>query len=211
MTRILSVSEKIIGWYGEHGRDLPWRETKDPYHIMIAEIMLQKTSASQVLPVYDEIVKRWPTPADLLDVKTEVVAQMMYPLGLQNVRSKRLKKLAQVLVEEYDGKVPSQKDELLSLPGVGLYICSGVRCMAFDVPVPMLDSNAGRLFGRYYFDEKMYSEIYDKIRDKVEKIFPEEHFKEFNLGVIDMGALVCKQTHPICSDCPLKEQCRYTR
>ncbi len=205
----MDVAEKIIRWFSKEGRDYPWRNTSNPYHILLAEIMLQKTSASQVSPIYDEITEKWPCPEDLLKIGVSELADVIYPLGLQNVRSKRLKRLAKILVDEHDGEIPSNNDELRELPGVGFYIASAVRCIAFEEPVPMLDANAGRLFGRYYFGEKLYSEIDEKIRDKVSKIFPEERAKEFNLGVIDMGALVCKQTHPVCEDCPLKESCNY--
>ncbi len=191
------------------GRDFPWRNTDDPYHILLAEMMLQKTSATQVLPIYQKMLERWPTPEDMIQVDFEKIADVIYPLGLQNVRSKRFKKLAKTLVEDYGGEVPEDKEELIDLPGVGYYISSAVRCMAFDETIPMLDANAGRLFGRYYFGEKLYSEIDDKIRDKVSNIFPKDRAKEFNLGVIDMGALVCKQTNPTCSECPITENCRY--
>jgi len=203
------VSEKIIKWYEEKGRDFPWRNTENPYHILLAEMMLQKTSATQVLPIYKEMLDRWPTPEDLAEISVDKIAEVIYPLGLQNVRSKRFKRLAETLVEKHEGEVPDTEEELTELPGVGYYISSAVRCIAFDEPIPMLDANAGRLFGRYYFGEKKYSRIDDKIREKVKYIFPEKNYKKFNLGVIDMGALVCKQTHPICSDCPITEDCRY--
>ncbi len=203
------ISEKIIHWYEKNGRGFPWRNTDDTYHILLAEIMLQKTSASQVLPVYKEMIKRWPRPDDMKDIETEEIAEVIYPLGLQNVRSKRFKRLARALVDEYDGEVPKGEEEILDLPGVGYYIYSAVSCMAFDEPIPMIDANAGRLFGRYYFGKKMYSEIDDKIREKVLEIFPEDDAKKFNLGVIDMGALVCKQTHPVCTDCPLRNGCSF--
>jgi len=203
------VSEKIIKWYEKKGRDFPWRNTESPYHILLAEMMLQKTSATQVLPIYQKMLERWPTPEDMVEVDVEKIADAIYPLGLQNVRSKRFKRLAERLVKDYEGQVPQTEGELTSLPGVGYYISSAVRCIAFGKPIPMLDANAGRLFGRYYFGEKLYSEVDDKIRDKVTDIFPEDRAKEFNLGVIDMGALVCKQTHPVCKDCPLGKDCRY--
>lgn len=205
----MDVAKEIINWFSKEGRDFPWRNTSNPYHILIAEIMLQKTSASQVLPIYNEILEKWPSPKDLLKIEVSNLADVIYPLGLQNVRSKRLKRLAKILVNQYDGKVPSDEEKLLELPGVGFYIASAIRCIAFDEPIPMLDANAGRLFGRYYFGEKLYSEVDDKIRDKVLEIFPEDRPKEFNLGVIDMGALVCKQTYPICEDCPIREDCVY--
>ncbi len=203
------VSEKIIRWYEEKGRDFPWRNTDDPYHILLAEMMLQKTSATQVLPIYQKMLERWLTPETLAEIDVDKIADVIYPLGLQNVRSKRFKRLAKTLVKDHGGEVPDTEEDLTELPGVGYYISSAVRCIAFEEPIPMLDANAGRLFGRYYFGEKLYSEIDDKIRDKVSEIFPEDKAREFNLGVIDMGALVCKQTHPRCSLCPIKEDCLY--
>jgi len=205
----MDITEKIIRWFSAEGRDFPWRSTDNPYHILLGEMMLQKTSATQVLPIYQEMLDRWPTPEDLAEVDVDKIAEVIYPLGLQNVRSKRFKRLAQTLVDDHGGEVPDTENELIELPGVGYYISSAVLCIAFDEPIPMLDANAGRLFGRYYFGEKLYSEIDDKIHDQVSKIFPEDRAKEFNLGVIDMGALVCRQTNPVCEDCPLKKGCTY--
>ncbi len=205
----MCIAEKIIGWYRENGRDFPWRKTDEPFEILIAELMLQKTSASQVLPIYEELLERWSSPERLSKADTEEIAEIIYPLGLQNVRSKRFKALADWLVEDFDGEVPSDKEDLISLPGVGDYISDAVLCMAFGKRRAMVDANAGRLLGRYFEGQKEYSSVDGWIREKFEELLPEDGFMEFNLGVLDIGALVCRQTHPLCEECPVEEGCQY--
>lgn len=207
----MCIAEEITRWYRENGRDFPWRKTDDPFEILVAELMLQKTSASQVLPIYEELLERWPTPEELSEASLDDIADVIYPLGLQNVRSKRFKGLAEDLVERFEGKIPDDEEELKSLKGVGEYISDSVLCMAFGKRRAMVDANAGRLFGRYFEGEKDYSAVDGWVREKFEELLPEQDFREFNLGVLDLGAEICRQTHPLCEECPMAERCEYRK
>ncbi len=205
------LTRALIDWFEKNGRTFPWRETENPFNILMAELMLQKTSASQVLPIYEDLLERWPDPESLSDASVEDIADVIYPLGLQNVRSKRFKRLAEDLVKRFDGEVPKSEEDLCSLKGVGSYISSSVRCMAFDKKEAMVDANAGRFFGRYYKGEKDYKGVEGWIKDKFEELLPDEYYKEFNLSVLDLGAAVCRQTHPLCGECPVSKDCIYIK
>lgn len=202
-------AEKIVGWYKEKGRDFPWRKTEDPYEILLGELMLQKTSASQVLPIYRKMLEKYPSPKELSEGDIEEIAEVIYSLGLQNTRARRLKELAEQLEEKHDGEVPDDEESLRELPGVGEYISDSVLTLAFGEERTMIDANAGRVLGRVYFGEEDYSPNSDRIISKAEELLPDGKAREFNLAVIDLGASVCIPANPKCQNCPLAKDCEY--
>jgi len=198
----------VTTWFEEKGREFPWRDTEDPYKILIAEMMLQKTSANQVLPVYESFIERYPDPEKLSRAKKKKIKKIVKPLGLQGVRSERLKKMGIILAHSNESRVPEEKEKLLELPGVGEYISNAVLCTAFNKERFMFDSNFGRVIGRFFEGEKSYplkEETKEKLKEKIEK----SSLKEFNLGIIDLGALICLPKKPKCQECPLRKECRY--
>lgn len=203
--------EKLLDWYEEEGRAFPWRETENPYEILIAELMLQKTSASQVLPVYRGMIDSYPTPDDLSVADVDDIAEEIYSLGLQNTRAERLRELGRELVENHSGRVPRDKDFLMELPGVGEYISDAVLVMAFGEERAMIDVNVGRVLGRAFFGEEDYSPGSERIERKAEELLPSGEVREFDLSLIDLGALVCRPENPSCGECPLSRICEYFR
>lgn len=203
----MDLANQIVRWFRENGRKFPWRETEEPYKILIGELMLQKTSASQVLSVYKELLKKYPGPEELSKASAKKIEKMIYPLGLQNTRAKRLKDLAKKLVDDFGGKVPDKEEELKGLPGVGDYISKSVMCLAFGQRRAMIDANAGRVLGRFYEGEENYS-MNENIRERAEALLPDKNFREFNLGILDFGALVCRPKNPLCKECPLSRGCK---
>lgn len=204
----MELANQIVRWFRENGREFPWRETDEPYEILIGELMLQKTSASQVLPVYRELIEKYPSPENLSQGDVEEIAEIIYSLGLQNTRAARLKKFGKKVVEEFDGEIPSTEQDLKKLPGVGDYIANAVLCLAFGKSRPMMDANFGRVFGRVYQGKEDYS-LSEDIRNKVEEIMPDEEPRKFNLGVLDLGASICRPQNPLCQECPLSDLCKY--
>jgi len=206
-----SVSGALLSWWDSHGRSYPWRRTRDPYRILIAEILLHRTRADQVKRVYEDFIRRYPTVADLARAKRADVIATLKPLGLR-WRSRLLLAMARVLHEQYQDEIPRSSDLLKSLPGVGDYIAAAVQCFAFGVPTPILDANTvrvtGRIFGVPISDSarrkeefrNMYSSLHDVSRSR-----------DFNLAMIDLAALLCRPSHPRCHLCPISTHCEFGR
>ena len=203
------LSEELLKWWTENQRKFPWRKTRDPYKILISEVLLHRTKAEQVVPVYNELIAKLPTIKDLAIVSSDSIKKLLHPLGL-HWRTELLHKMSALIVEEYGGKIPSAKRELESLPGVSHYIASAVRCFAFGYPEALLDTNIVRILGRIFdvqvTDGSRRSKYFQKLS---ESILDKRNPREFNYALIDLGALVCKPKHPLCKFCPLNCLCKY--
>src|SRR5574337_96907 len=132
--------QRLLKWYGEHGRDLPWRKTSDPYHILVSEVMLQQTQVDRVIPKYHEFLERYPSFEDLAEAQVADVKKTWYPLGY-NIRPERLHGIACETVERYGGKLPNDAGELLSFKGIGRYTAGAIRSFWFNEDAPILHTN----------------------------------------------------------------------
>ncbi|PWW32311.1 A/G-specific DNA-adenine glycosylase [Cytobacillus oceanisediminis] len=192
----------LLNW-GEQNYDLfPWRFTTNKWHALVAEIMLQRTKAEQVVPVYCKFVSKYETPKQYLD---DSKAQVFKSLGLI-WREKYLKELANILTKE---GLPAEKKALLSLPGVGQYIASAKRTFHLGIPDTIIDSNVVRLYGRYY-GFKTNSETRRKRNFLLlaQTLTPERNHKNYNYALIDFTRKICK-VNPLCKRCPLLHECEY--
>lgn len=201
--------QKLLAWWQKSKRKYPWRNTKNPYHILVSEVLLHRTRADQVVFSYKQLVQRFKNVKDLANATETEVERLLHPLGL-HWRAKLLLKMARKITELYEGEIPSESEKLESLPGVSHYISSAVRCFAFGYPDVLLDTNTvrilGRLFGIKVTDgsrrSRQFRELYSQIIDKT-------HPREFNYAMIDLGALLCKPVNPRCNWCPLQDICKY--
>lgn len=201
----------LLSWYHRNGRSFPWRETRDPYRILVAELMLQRTKASQVVPVYLEFIKEFPDVLSLSRASPERIREYFSRLGLE-WRAEKVLALAKLLAEKYGGKIPCDKEELLSLPGVGEYISAAVLSFACNVPVAVVDSNVVRVLSRYFgITPRGEGRRDKKILGLASKILPEQSHREYNFAIIDFAALVCTPKRPKCEICPLREKCSWER
>jgi len=201
---------KIIKWGKENFRSFPWRETKDPYKILVSEIMLHRTRAEQVVSVYETFLKRYPNVYSLSRANYCELEEILAPLGLR-WRILNLKKAAKFIVENYAGKIPDRKDLLLRLPGVSGYIAGAVLCFAYGKPEPLLDTNTVRILGRVFDIEiKDSSRRSKKFQQLMEHIIDKKNPRIFNYALLDLGALICVKKHePQCRKCPVRDHCRY--
>jgi A/G-specific adenine glycosylase len=198
----------ILNWYANNGRSLPWRNTDEPFKILVAEFLLQKTNAEKVIPVYKRFIYRWPSPQSLSKARVSSIYKVIQPLGLK-YKANRLKSTATVIVEKYGGKIPEINGKLLELPGVGRYVASAVECFAFDKPKAVLDTNVIRILNRIFGIKS------DKNRPRddpclwgfAQTLVPTNNAKEYNWGLLDYGALVCKSKEPLCGECLLSKKC----
>jgi len=211
--KIGEFRKRIIKWYEEHGdKHLSWRRTKDGWAVLVASLLLRKTTVAQVIRVYEEFLRKFPSPQSLLSASEDDVKSVIKPLGIEHQRAKHLKKLARILVEHFGGWVPCDREELKKLPGVGDYIASEILLRVCGQPEPLLDRNMirviERVFGIKSAKKRPHTdpELWSFARELVPKD-PEEAEK-FNFGVLDFARKVCRARSPSCATCIIKDLCQ---
>ncbi|MEM2677555.1 MAG: hypothetical protein QXU62_02835 [Thermofilaceae archaeon] len=201
------IVERLMDWHSKNARKFPWRETRDPFKILIAEILLQRTRAEQVEPIYRKFVEKYPSPSALRGAPLDEVEALIRPLGLAK-RGKMLKELAEQLVVRYGGRVPSGEADLMRLKGVGYYAANAVRCLAFGEDVAVVDWNVARFARRVWgYGAKRAPHTDRNLMAFMTSLVPKGRGREFNLALLDFTALVCKPRDPDCAVCPIRELC----
>jgi len=200
-------SHKLLKWWKKNKRDYPWRNTSNPYNILISEVLLHRTKADQVVPVYTQLIQRFDSIDKLANVSESELKNLLYPLGL-HWRTKLFHKMVNEIVRNYNCNIPSETEELESLSGIDHYIASAVRCFAFDHPETLLDTNIVRILGRVFGVKVTDGSRRNKqFRELFRTIASEEKSREFAYAMIDLGALLCVHGDPICHLCPVSEMC----
>jgi A/G-specific adenine glycosylase len=200
---------KLLAWYRRHGRDLPWRRTRDPYHVLVSEIMLQQTQVERVVPKYHEFLERYPTWDDLARARTADVRRTWRPLGY-NIRPVRLQAIARETMARYDGKLPADAQALLSMRGIGRYTAGAVMSFAYGRDVPILDTNVRRVIARVFLGRRRAARVrgdalYWEVADA---LVPRGRGYDFNQALMDFGATWCTARRPRCAPCTMRSFCR---
>ena len=201
---------RLLSWYRRHGRDLPWRRTDDPYHILVSEIMLQQTQVDRVLPKYAEWLEKYPTLVALAVAPEADVAETWRPLGY-NIRPQRLQTIAREAVARYGGELPSDEATLLSFKGIGAYTAGAIRSFAFRERAAILDTNVARVLFRMFVaraDAKSHA-MKRHLWRVSEAVVPTRHVFDFNQALMDFGAMICVARNPRCLVCPMRNACRW--
>lgn len=195
------MKPSLISWYEKHGRhDLPWRNTKNTYHIYLSEIMLQQTQVKTVLDrFYFQFLEQFPTIESLANAKEEDVLKAWEGLGYYS-RARNLYKTAKIVQTH----LPNNVEELCALPGIGLSTAHAIACFAFAVKVPILDGNVKRILYRYFAKKKANDKELWKMSYE---IFNEEFAYEHNQAMMDIGSMICTIRNPKCHECPFFEKC----
>jgi A/G-specific adenine glycosylase len=204
--------KQLLAWYGRHGRDLPWRKTSDPYHILVSEIMLQQTQVDRVLPKYAEWLGKYPSMRALAAAPDHEVTKTWYPLGY-NIRPKRLQAIAREAVASYGGELPSDEATLLSFKGIGAYTAGAIRSFAFRQRAAILDTNVRRVLFRVFVgngDPKNHA-MNRHLWTLSETLMPRKAVFDFNQALMDFGALICVARNPKCLVCPMAKSCAYRK
>jgi A/G-specific adenine glycosylase len=200
---------QVIAWGVCHGRHFPWRHTTEPYRLLIAELMLRRTQARQVILVYEAFVRRFPTPHALASASEREVKKLLQPLGLA-WRVPAFRQMARRVVDDYAGEVPRDRKALLSLSGVGEYVADSVRCFAYNEPVAILDTNTVRVAGRYFgFPVHAESRRRAPVKRAVARLVDPEAPRAGNLALLDFAATVCRAQRPLCASCPVEAGCAW--
>jgi A/G-specific adenine glycosylase len=199
---------RLLQWYRRHARDLPWRRTRDPYHILVSEIMLQQTQVDRVLPKYHEWLEKFPSLAALAEAPESDVTSTWRPLGY-NIRPRRLHAIARESVARFGGELPSDEETLLSFKGIGAYTAGAVRSFAFGQRAAILDTNVARVLFRVFVgrgDPKSHA-MRRHLWDVSRTVLPQRHVFDFNQALMDFGATLCTARKPKCLLCPMRTGC----
>lgn len=202
------IVEPLLGWYQKNKRNLPWRKNIHPYKTWVSEIMLQQTRVEAVKFYFERFMRRLPTIEDLAMVEEEELLKLWEGLGYYN-RVRNMQKMAQIVVANYGGVIPSDYDSLLSLPGIGDYTAGAILSIAYQQKVPCVDGNVLRVVSRVTGSKKdiTLTKTKQEMRGKLEHILP-PNAGDFNQSLMELGALVCLPNgEPLCQNCPLKELC----
>ncbi|MDW8147211.1 MAG: A/G-specific adenine glycosylase [Roseiflexaceae bacterium] len=195
-----------MSWFSEAARDLPWRRVRDPYHILVAEVMLQQTQVDRVLPKYEAFLERFPTLRALAEAPTANVIRMWAGLGY-NRRAVNLQRTAREIVERYGGVFPRDVATLVTLPGIGPYTAGAIACFAFEQDVAFMDTNIRRVIRRVFTDPaEMVAER--TLLELAQAALPVGHSWAWNQALMELGSLICTADAPACWRCPLRDLCR---
>ncbi len=203
--RRTAFARRLLAWYAHHHRALPWRRTRNPYRVLVSEIMLQQTQVNRVLPKYREFVRAYPSLEALAKASTREVREVWYPLGY-NIRPVRLRDIARTAVRRFGGRLPSTREELVSLKGIGPYTAGAVLTFAFGKPSPIVDTNVRRVLRRVFFGGQVVAERV--LWQLSEALLPANTAYDFNQAMMELGATVCMARAPRCASCPLRLLCR---
>jgi A/G-specific adenine glycosylase len=197
----------VLEWGASHRRDLPWRRTRDPWAVLVSEVMLQQTQVVRVVPHYERFLVAFPTPAACARAGAAAVVRQWSGLGY-NRRALALHRAARTVVDEHGGSLPDDEGALRRLPGVGAYTARAVRSFAFGQDVAAVDTNARRVLSRCVAGAPLGPSAAERLGDR---LVPPGSAWEFNQAMFDIGATICTGARPRCGSCPLRRQCRWRR
>jgi A/G-specific adenine glycosylase len=200
--------QRLLSWYGEHRRDLPWRRTEDPYHVLVSEIMLQQTQVERVLPKYHEFLARYPTFASLARARIAELKRLWYPLGY-NIRPTRLQGIARETVARYGGRLPDDARALRRMKGIGRYTAGAILAFAYGRDAAVVDTNIRRVLGRVFVGiERLKRPRGQKAMwDLAQWLVPKRRAYDYNQALMDFGATWCTARAPKCHRCTMRRLC----
>ena len=203
---------ELIAWYETHRRQMPWRETTDPYRIWVSEVMLQQTQVRTVEEYYRCFVAQFPTVERLARAEVGAVMKAWEGLGYYG-RARNLHRAAQVVADRFGGRVPDTLEGLLSLPGVGRYTAGAILSIAFGRRAPVLDGNVIRVLTRFFHltDDVAKAGTQRMLWSLADTLLPAKRVHDFNQGLMELGALVCTPRKPACPSCPVAIHCEANR
>ncbi|RLB69584.1 MAG: A/G-specific adenine glycosylase [Deltaproteobacteria bacterium] len=203
------VAPCLLAWYGQSGRDLPWRNTRDPYRIWLSEIMLQQTTVTAVIDYYHRFLAKIPTVEHLAAASLEDVIDLWAGLGYYS-RARNLHAAAKLIVEQFNGHFPEDVETLQQLPGVGRSTAGAISALAFDRRAPILDGNVRRVLCRLFALQKppRSTAAEKQLWYWSEQLTPSESVHDYTQAIMDLGAMVCIPLKPLCHECPLSELCQ---
>lgn len=207
--RATRLRTRLLQWYGENARDLPWRRTSDAYAILVSEAMLQQTQVGTVVGYYSRFMKAFPDAKSLADADEKEVLALWSGLGYYR-RARSLQSAARVMVTEHAGHFPQEEKAALDLPGVGRYTAGAVLSIAYGLPRALVDGNVERVFSRFFGLDGVSGsrELVSRCWELAESLVPRERAGDWNQALMELGALICTPRQTACAECPLKRSCQ---
>lgn len=208
LTHAPEFRRRLLRWFRRHGRDLPWRRTRDPYHVIVSEFMLQQTQVSRVEAYYSRFLDRYPSIQSLAAAPAAVVRESWNGLGYYR-RAANLHRLAQEVVRDRGGVIPADPAELRRLPGVGRYTAGAVASFAFERSAAAVDTNVARVLRRAFHPSAPLSGLGARLWETAERMVPRrgKNAWEFNQAIMELGALICTARVARCGECPVQSVC----
>jgi A/G-specific adenine glycosylase len=199
------IVEGIEEWSKVSGnyRRFPWREDPDPYRVLVAELLLRRTTAAAVSRVYNDFLRTFPNLESLVGSDTKEIESKLKTLGYQKLRATIFKEVASAMILNFDG-IPASLEELQSVKNIGLYTSAAIVCLGYCKPMPMVDTNITRVLSRIIAKKISQRSAFEILV----KVLPED-FKRFNLSMLDFSALICRYGTPSCYMCPIANKCSY--
>jgi A/G-specific adenine glycosylase len=204
---IQTCRQRLLAWYRQQGRQLPWRQTQDAYAIWVSEIMLQQTQVQTVIPYYQRWLHEFPTVVALAAADQQAVLKLWQGLGYY-ARARNFHRAAQVIVEQFSGQFPTTLAAVLTLPGVGRTTAGGILSAAFNAPVAILDGNVKRVLSRLMALPISPRRAESQLWQWSEQLLDPDQPRDFNQALMDLGATVCTPRQPNCDQCPWQMVCR---
>lgn len=203
----MAYQTRLLNWYKENQRKLPWRETCDPYKIWVSEIMLQQTQVATVIDYYNRFIEAFPSVIDLAKANEDLVLKIWEGLGYYS-RARKMIHCAKDIVEKYNGKFPKEYAKIIALPGIGPYTAGAVLSIAYNMPYPAVDGNVMRVISRQFNIAEDISQGRSRkvFEEKVESLLPEDR-RHFNQSLMELGAVICTPQNPKCNICPVNTFC----
>jgi A/G-specific adenine glycosylase len=202
------IARRLLAWYRRHRRDLPWRNTGDPYAVWVSEVMLQQTQVKTVLPYYERWMQRFPTLPSLAAASEHDVLHAWQGLGYYS-RARRLLNGARFVVENHAGKLPDRVEALRALPGIGAYSAGAIASIAFEKPEPAVDGNVARVLCRLFAlrGDPARGPLHKELWRIARELVPHGQARDFNQALMELGAMTCTPRSPRCTACPLEKVC----
>lgn len=204
----MDFTEKLLHWYGKNKRDLPWRNTKNPYYIWLSEVILQQTRIEQGLPYYQAFTQNFPSLKDLANASEDSVLKLWQGLGYYS-RARNLHHTAKTVYFDLNNEFPKQFNEIIKLKGIGPYTAAAIASFAFKEPVGVVDGNVFRVMARYFgiYDDIALPKTRTIFQNLVNELISKEHPDTFNQAIMDLGSTICSPANPKCSECPVQDSC----
>lgn len=208
--QVRAFQGRLLRWFRRNGRDLPWRKTRDPYRILVSEVMLQQTQVDRVRDYYARFLREYPTVRDLAAARPAHVRESWEGLGYY-ARARNLQAAARTIARRRGGRFPRRLEEVMALPGVGRYTAGAVVSFAYGEPAPILDTNVRRVLSRIFVRRRASrpAAMDRRLWALAEAVIPTGRTWAFNQALMDFGATVCAARNPQCAVCPMQSLCAY--
>ena len=204
-----SFADCVLQWGGKNFSDFPWRTSWSSYEILVAELLLKRTTATAAARVYEGFLVKFPSLQDVASAPEGELVLALSGVGLQHQRAHAMKHLAEWLLSRHGGRIPRDLQGLLEVPGLGSYSATAILSFGYGVPIAILDANVERILSRVFGNTLPPRPSRTMLDEIAQMLLPKRGHREYNYGLLDLGRLVCRYVHPRCGECPLAPVCDY--